>query len=164
MPLSHLIALMIDAHRVDARRSNDCTQANDTRILHSCKRPDLLRRFALQQPGQAASPLQAMSTNCVQTSLGGTTNATLHDVRITRASRIVSFDEAPTHLPRISHEISARQCDRLRPIRTTGGARRDRTDDLMLAKHALSQLSYGPVSRSDTCSVRAPDDGGPGKT
>ena len=28
-----------------------------------------------------------------------------------------------------------------------GGARRDRTDDLMLAKHALSQLSYGPVSR-----------------
>ena len=26
----------------------------------------------------------------------------------------------------------------------TGGARRDRTDDLMLAKHALYQLSYGP--------------------
>jgi hypothetical protein len=33
-----------------------------------------------------------------------------------------------------------------------GGARRDRTDDLMLAKHALSQLSYGPVRdrRADT--------------
>ena len=29
--------------------------------------------------------------------------------------------------------------------RDLGGARRDRTDDLMLAKHALSQLSYGPV-------------------
>jgi hypothetical protein len=28
--------------------------------------------------------------------------------------------------------------------RHPGGARRDRTDDLMLAKHALSQLSYGP--------------------
>lgn len=28
-----------------------------------------------------------------------------------------------------------------------GGARRDRTDDLMLAKHALSQLSYGPSGR-----------------
>src|ERR1700712_2430751 len=25
-----------------------------------------------------------------------------------------------------------------------GGGRRDRTDDLMLAKHALSQLSYAP--------------------
>jgi hypothetical protein len=29
--------------------------------------------------------------------------------------------------------------------RHPGGARRDRTDDLMLAKHALSQLSYGPI-------------------
>jgi hypothetical protein len=26
----------------------------------------------------------------------------------------------------------------------TGGASRDRTDDLLLAKQALSQLSYGP--------------------
>ena len=30
-------------------------------------------------------------------------------------------------------------------INQSGGARRDRTDDLMLAKHALSQLSYGPL-------------------
>ena len=29
----------------------------------------------------------------------------------------------------------------------SGGARRDRTDDLMLAKHALSQLSYGPEAK-----------------
>ena len=29
-----------------------------------------------------------------------------------------------------------------------GGARRDRTDDLMLAKHALSQLSYGPAPKA----------------
>ena len=27
-----------------------------------------------------------------------------------------------------------------------GGGERDRTDDLMLAKHALSQLSYAPIS------------------
>ena len=27
---------------------------------------------------------------------------------------------------------------------STGGGERDRTDDLMLAKHALSQLSYTP--------------------
>jgi hypothetical protein len=32
--------------------------------------------------------------------------------------------------------------------RPPGGARRDRTDDLMLAKHALSQLSYGPLGRT----------------
>ena len=35
----------------------------------------------------------------------------------------------------------------------SGGARRDRTDDLMLAKHALSQLSYGPVPE-DECFTR----------
>ena len=34
------------------------------------------------------------------------------------------------------------RCDRAK--RRLGGARRDRTDDLMLAKHALYQLSYGP--------------------
>ena len=31
---------------------------------------------------------------------------------------------------------------------STGGARRDRTDDLLLAKQALSQLSYGPPQGS----------------
>jgi hypothetical protein len=31
-----------------------------------------------------------------------------------------------------------------RDDRQSGGARRDRTDDLLLAKQALSQLSYGP--------------------
>ena len=29
-----------------------------------------------------------------------------------------------------------------------GGAGRDRTDDLLLAKQALSQLSYGPANAS----------------
>ena len=41
--------------------------------------------------------------------------------------------------------------------RKDGGANRDRTDDLKLAKLALSQLSYGPV-------VVEIVDGGPGKT
>ena len=40
-----------------------------------------------------------------------------------------------------------------------GGARRDRTDDLLLAKQALSQLSYGPG-----CEHFALEGGGPGKT
>jgi hypothetical protein len=31
------------------------------------------------------------------------------------------------------------------PAAKVGGARRDRTDDLLLAKQALSQLSYGPI-------------------
>jgi hypothetical protein len=40
-----------------------------------------------------------------------------------------------------------------------GGADRDRTDDLKLAKLALSQLSYGP--RDNNRSIGA-QDGGPG--
>src|SRR5262245_36633642 len=35
-------------------------------------------------------------------------------------------------------------------IAQSGGARRDRTDDLLLAKQALSQLSYGPVQMAGT--------------
>ena len=34
---------------------------------------------------------------------------------------------------------------RSRGAAKAGGARRDRTDDLLLAKQALSQLSYGPL-------------------
>jgi hypothetical protein len=33
------------------------------------------------------------------------------------------------------------------PSGFTGGANRDRTGDLLLAKQALSQLSYGPVAK-----------------
>jgi hypothetical protein len=51
----------------------------------------------------------------------------------------------------------------------SGGARRDRTDDLLLAKQALSQLSYGPVSsqfsqvRASQSGARHQEIGGPGK-
>ena len=42
-----------------------------------------------------------------------------------------------------------------------GGARRDRTDDLLLAKQALSQLSYGPgIARGQHAREKV---GGPGK-
>ena len=43
----------------------------------------------------------------------------------------------------VSHErVSKADCSK--PAALSGGARRDRTDDLLLAKQALSQLSYGP--------------------
>jgi hypothetical protein len=45
-----------------------------------------------------------------------------------------------------------------------GGARRNRTDDLLLAKQALSQLSYGPARWSTNFRVLSESgDGGPGK-
>ena len=45
-----------------------------------------------------------------------------------------------------------------------GGDRRDRTDDLMLAKHALSQLSYVPDLRAKAIRRSASQIGGPGTT
>lgn len=45
---------------------------------------------------------------------------------------------------------------RLSGAQQDGGARRDRTDDLMLAKHALYQLSYGPFSRPAQLKRRRP--------
>ena len=74
---------------------------------------------------------------------------------------------------------SGREAHALRsPIVRSGGARRDRTDDLLLAKQALSQLSYGPehpalkpnskfrgAFRVTSCDVRtAREFGGPGTT
>jgi hypothetical protein len=45
-----------------------------------------------------------------------------------------------------------------------GGARRDRTDDLMLAKHALYQLSYGPIRAAHgELSAIHPESGRPGQ-
>jgi hypothetical protein len=45
------------------------------------------------------------------------------------------------------HEPRQRPCMGPHRQDASGGARRDRTDDLLLAKQALSQLSYGPVRR-----------------
>ena len=54
-----------------------------------------------------------------------------------------SFSDEPMAHSRTSIEMESLQADRI----TAGGARRDRTDDLLLAKQALSQLSYGPALR-----------------
>ena len=45
-----------------------------------------------------------------------------------------------------------------------GGGERDRTDDLLLAKQALSQLSYTPGSGRHFCHLtKRPEVGGPGR-
>ena len=56
--------------------------------------------------------------------------------------------------------------ERPEPMRGTGGAERDRTDDLLLAKQALSQLSYSPNQKDlhlIGTRARARKVGGPGK-
>ena len=45
---------------------------------------------------------------------------------------------------RLAAAVVPKSCGPQTPLRTLGGADRDRTDDLRLAKPALSQLSYSP--------------------
>jgi hypothetical protein len=51
-----------------------------------------------------------------------------------------SSNERPINEPGLSFEDFKKQ----QRITLNGGARRDRTDDLLRARQALSQLSYGP--------------------
>ena len=44
----------------------------------------------------------------------------------------------------LKQRVELRPCSTFQIQFEFGGARRDRTDDLLLAKQALSQLSYGP--------------------
>jgi hypothetical protein len=76
------------------------------------------------------------------------TVVTLHHDRLSERSYLFTMSDItrPHEASRLhdGHEFdfSANELSMQPP----GGARRDRTDDLMLAKHALSQLSYGPIS------------------
>ena len=79
----------------------------------------------------------------------------LHDVRQhatrlgrSRSVRIRFSHERACWRPACRHRTAQRAPANLRTRKriatASGGARRDRTDDLLLAKQALSQLSYGP--------------------
>jgi hypothetical protein len=79
---------------------------------------------------------------------------TLHHDRLSERSYLFTMSDItrPHAASRLhdGHEFnfSANELPATARLRATpGGARRDRTDDLMLAKHALSQLSYGPGYR-----------------
>jgi hypothetical protein len=92
------------------------------------------------------------------------TVVTLHHDRLSERSYLFTMSDItrPHQASRLDdgHEyISLRTSFNQPP----GGARRDRTDDLMLAKHALSQLSYGPISGKGARG-QVESDGGPGKT
>ncbi len=158
MPLRHLIALIINTHlgrqTSDDRRQNffcppssvvgpptalirktsllrivptACGQAADIR-----RRPRLAPR---SMPGDSAPPVTFIT-------IDARSDPTSSRCQIARLSR-------PCGMRRRGIVFST---DELKT--PAGGARRDRTDDLLLAKQALSQLSYGPAGGQRT------DDGG----
>lgn len=124
-PLRHLIALMIDAHPSAEVAHTWCAMGhrrNKTSLLH-----DLTRTGG-----------QARSHGRERFGHGNGSNA---DPPHDRTGQITSSRCRTTRRRTrwLNGKTLGFSCGQ-----HPGGARRDRTDDLMLAKHALSQLSYGP--------------------
>jgi hypothetical protein len=70
---------------------------------------------------------------------------------------LTAVSQKPTCHINVTNLKSAKS-DALQPVVFSGGADRDRTDDLMTASHALSQLSYSPefaylTKRSEELSI-----------
>ena len=80
----------------------------------------------------------------------------------TRPENLFAYDRLPFQQ---SSFAKASEDNPLRaPRLRVGGARRDRTDDLMLAKHALYQLSYGPIGSRPSESLVVVDQSARGVT
>ena len=142
MLLRHLIALMIDVRRSAA--DADSIQ-KDHWLPNLSVREHACRTHPITGAVEAIAGRRAMSrlptVGYIPSSRCQTPAATPYG-----RDANCSFDSG--HVPRA-------------PPRHPGGARRDRTDDLMLAKHALSQLSYGPdLEQSGSSAIN----GGPGTT
>ena len=155
MPLRHLIALIINAHSHSAWRPRRQERRRDRALI---RKTSLLRDRPDVPCGQARDDIAPRRVSATM-------------LEIARRARLSS---RPT-----LGAISSSRCQKTRAppsarrehmnFRTshpTGGARRDRTDDLLLAKQALSQLSYGPAARNacqSRVAARAQRGGGPGK-
>jgi hypothetical protein len=71
-------------------------------------------------------------------------NRTLSSTKSDRMHFLFTMTDSTRFRPRRKRETFEGRSKLSAGDQPSGGARRDRTDDLMLAKHALSQLSYGP--------------------
>ena len=130
MPLRHLITLMIDARHPARRQMQTTLNQKD-----HCGRPsrvDLLPNMPHVTRHSRADP----------TSRGDRKRRTCS---LFTMSQIASHPGNSHGQARTSYPGHSTDTEPSPPEDGDGGARRDRTDDLMLAKHALSQLSYGPT-------------------
>jgi hypothetical protein len=129
IPLWHLIALIIDA---TARQQFETSPRKKTSRLDRLLFKD---QFASNTPEGIAVKL------CPQTEA-------LARTEIPRRQSDV-FPLHDVNEPARKAGETSKCSDECRAIAQSGGARRDRTDDLLLAKQALSQLSYGPFQGSE---------------
>ena len=148
MPLGRLIALISNAHLMFSFHSSRDDRDPEPRLADTAlERPEVIRDKPGQQPrsqlstpsGRTRSPHQLARPANDQTPLADDADLDVRPLAyplFTMSSITASCFRTKRKTVLFSRNGSAQQPD--------GGARRDRTDDLMLAKHALSQLSYGP--------------------
>ena len=133
-PLRHLITLMIDVRRPRAATIDRKTIARDglsAARTYACQPgPRSTRRF--KRYGWSARDVDPRFSNLVP----------LHDFKHPRLPHLGAIDA--------NLNDTGQGRDTLGKAGCLGGARRDRTDDLMLAKRALSQLSYGPFHKDSS--------------
>ena len=126
MHLRHLIVLIIDARNWPAPLEKAAWSSGKERINHVFRRACLIGQIKKNQNSRAV----AVSRQGVpQTS----SSASLYD-----------FERSGSRTRRLMAAKLALLSATSWKFRGTGGAGRDRTDDLKLAKLPLSQLSYGP--------------------
>ena len=114
---------------VVAKASTTCTYSLDPITLSTARRRTQSHRSAWRAHGRLSH---------------GARNAISYPV-----NPIPGSESDPLYFFRIVKEPSNQNASRSvaarrRVLRVSGGANRDRTGDLLLAKQALSQLSYGP--------------------
>ena len=153
MPLGHLIALISNAHpsptrfHIPGERRFDEPSFRQSGV-HCSERPEVNQNKPEFQPDACAPARTPPRPPCGGT-LSGTQTSTF-------APRLIPSSRCQVNRHRVIGPRAGSCCffeHRCRPRRSdctrdAGGARRDRTDDLKLAKLALSQLSYGPVPSS----------------
>ena len=109
--------------------------ATDPQGIDMAKLCSLTRRIKLENTGTSPRSPQAIGDRRGSAS---TKSGQGNHVRLCHSSRaLMAFSPPIAPLERFARAW--------RETPRSGGARRDRTDDILLAKQALSQLSYGPV-------------------
>jgi hypothetical protein len=122
-----------------------CGQAADIALSQFASAPRFRRLGALTAGNSIAFNARRLRIGRDVTSRSNSrSDPTSSRYQISR-TRMKPFDMKPRGLMTVAESIS---CERAKA--PAGGARRDRTDDLLLAKQALSQLSYGPVRGQKT--------------
>ena len=152
MPLRHLIALIIDAHpSAEEFHADDCLSARIWESTHSEKRPFTCFTCFANHPRMWVSIIDTPAkiagattktivyTGCPARTFGWFALFTMRNSGVFRRGSIGST-AGNGRIPSDERRQEAASAG-------AGGARRNRTDDLLLAKQALSQLSYGPGSR-----------------